>query len=437
MRIMLKRGLSFLIAFVLVLGLLPEPVEAVSSSTYYIKINRQQNCVTVYEKDKNGNYTVPVRAMVCSTGANQATPLGRFRIGGKYRWHELNGPVYGQYCSRITGHVLFHSVYYSTTDPSTLNYNAYNRLGNAASHGCVRLTVADAKWIYDNCPSGTVVEIYDSSNPGPLGKPEPIRIDSSSRYRGWDPTDPDEKNPWPKAKPTIKGAKNKTIERCSPKSKVTSGVSAADYSGKKLNVKVSGKYDLNRTGKYKVTYKAADACGNQTSKTVTITVKDTKAPKLTVQESELTITDDTDEINSVDELKDYIRSFASATDSGEKLGKKYIVVLAKKLCKAWELCDYGTYTVEVYAKDKAGNKSRAKSLKIHYYAEEPDNPDQTDNPDQPDNSDQTDNPGDSDPAQSTDDAGQTDTTENSDPAQSADDAANADAADEKQTADAA
>ena len=62
--------------------------------------------------------------------------------------------------------------------------------------GCVRLTVEDAKWIYDNCPSGTYVEVYDSDDPGPLGKPEAMKLDADSPNKGWDPTDPDERNPW-------------------------------------------------------------------------------------------------------------------------------------------------------------------------------------------------------------------------------------------------
>lgn len=62
--------------------------------------------------------------------------------------------------------------------------------------GCVRLTVEDAKWIADNCPSGTTVEIYDDDDPGPLGKPEAALIDTDSPNKGWDPTDPDVENPW-------------------------------------------------------------------------------------------------------------------------------------------------------------------------------------------------------------------------------------------------
>jgi len=163
---------------------------------YYIKINRQQNVITVYAKDDNGEYTEPVRAILCSTGLYNATPKGVFHLSNKYIWRELNGGVYGQYASRITGGVLFHSVPYASKNKSTLYWDKYNKLGQQASMGCVRLTVEDAKWIYDNCPSGTAVEVYDSEDPGPLGKPEAMKLDKDNANKGWDPTDPDENNPW-------------------------------------------------------------------------------------------------------------------------------------------------------------------------------------------------------------------------------------------------
>lgn len=163
---------------------------------YLLKINRQQNVVTAYEKDENGEYTVPVRAILCSAGVNNATPRGTFHLSSKYTWRQLHGGVYGQYASRITGSVLFHSVPYARKNKSTLYWEKYNKLGQHASMGCVRLTVEDAKWIYDNCPSGTTVEVYDSEEPGPLGKPETLKLDRDNVNRGWDPTDPDEKNPW-------------------------------------------------------------------------------------------------------------------------------------------------------------------------------------------------------------------------------------------------
>lgn len=68
--------------------------------------------------------------------------------------------------------------------------------GTKASAGCVRLTVSDAIWIYNNIESGTVVEFYSSADPGPLGKPSAQKISGNEECRGWDPTDPAEQNPW-------------------------------------------------------------------------------------------------------------------------------------------------------------------------------------------------------------------------------------------------
>ena len=109
----------------------------------------------------------------------------------------MNGNVYGQYASRIVGSILFHSVPYEQKDKSTLEWWEYDKLGTDASLGCIRLTVEDAKWIYDNCPKGTQVEFYYSSDPGPLGKPTSKKISSyDEKLKNWDPTDPDSKNPW-------------------------------------------------------------------------------------------------------------------------------------------------------------------------------------------------------------------------------------------------
>lgn len=163
---------------------------------YYIKINRKQNVITAYKKDDAGAYTIPVKAMICSTGLHNATPKGIFHLSDKYVWHVLNGGVYGQYACRITRGILFHSVPYSRKNKASLYWEKYNKLGQHASMGCVRLTVEDAKWIYDHCPSGTTVEVYESEDPGPLGKPEAVKLDKDNANKGWDPTDPDENNPW-------------------------------------------------------------------------------------------------------------------------------------------------------------------------------------------------------------------------------------------------
>lgn len=170
-------------------------VPAVSSGNpYYIRINRALNTVTVYALNDQGNYE-PYTAFICSTGP--ATPLGTYTTFNKSRWRLLYGPCYGQYVTDIVGDILFHSVPYYTMYEGDLEYYEYNKLGTAASMGCIRLCVRDALWIYNNCPVGTVVELYDDwESYGPLGRPESIWIDPESPNRGWDPTDPSPSNPW-------------------------------------------------------------------------------------------------------------------------------------------------------------------------------------------------------------------------------------------------
>lgn len=166
-------------------------------SPYYIMVNRKMNTVTVYTQDPAGDYTVPYKAMICSTGrSGHATPLGSFEITDvKKEWCLMFDGTWGQYSTQFSGHYLFHSICYSSADPSTLIASEYNLLGSVASLGCVRLQTADAKWIYDNCPAGTRVTIYDSDEPGPLGKPERV-VDEVPDDCGWDPTDPRPENPW-------------------------------------------------------------------------------------------------------------------------------------------------------------------------------------------------------------------------------------------------
>lgn len=168
----------------------------IAALPYLIRVNRLANCVTVYSKDSTGQYTIPIKAMVCSVGLDDGTPLENGQITDKYDWRLLFGNVYGQYAVRFNGHIMFHSVPYMATSKDSLKEGQYNLLGQPASQGCIRLSVADSKWIYDNCDRGTKVEVYDDVNPGPLGKPASIQIDPFSVYKGWDPTDPDPANPW-------------------------------------------------------------------------------------------------------------------------------------------------------------------------------------------------------------------------------------------------
>ena len=55
-----------------------------NGSPYYILVNRLANCVTVYGLDPAGYYSIPVRAIVASTGKPGCeTPLGTFSISNR------------------------------------------------------------------------------------------------------------------------------------------------------------------------------------------------------------------------------------------------------------------------------------------------------------------------------------------------------------------
>ena len=110
--------------------------------------------VTVY--DAQGRI---VKQFVCSTGEKGSeTPTGTFRIAerGKSFYSQRVGEG-GYYWTQFKGDYLFHSL------PFDENYQMKTeeaaKLGTPASHGCVRLPVDDAKWIYDHIPRGTVVTI--------------------------------------------------------------------------------------------------------------------------------------------------------------------------------------------------------------------------------------------------------------------------------------
>lgn len=285
-KILGKRKLKTIIGLftlVLIFTCLPftnkKTVTGAARYPYLLKVNKQQNVITVYKRDKAGKYTVPHKAFVCSTGA--ATPIGTFKTPQRYRWKLLDGNVWGQYSTRITKGFLFHSVWYYKQDPSTLSSKQYNKLGTMASHGCIRVSVADAKWIYDNCPIGTTVKIYNSKNPGPLGKPKPIKLKEGTK---WDPTDIwSKKNPFNKKKPSIVGAKNKTV-KYGAKLNLKKGVKAISTTGFSItsDMKVKGKVNTKKAGKYKITYSVTDPIGRKASKTVTYKVlQDTTKPVLT------------------------------------------------------------------------------------------------------------------------------------------------------------
>ena len=161
-------------------------------SSYRITVNRVKCQVTVYAAHEPGNYCIPVKTFTCSVGkAGTPTHAGTYATLKKQNPVELMGPSWGKYGTQINNYGdWFHSVACSNPDPTyALAAGNYNMLGQPASHGCVRLCVRDAKWIYDNCGLYTRVDISDTEYT-PFDKAPTIKIPAG---QNWDPTDADAK----------------------------------------------------------------------------------------------------------------------------------------------------------------------------------------------------------------------------------------------------
>lgn len=142
----------------------PKPTPEPTPVPFAITVDVNNQVTTVYGRDENGDYTVVVRQMLCSTGTRKnPSDIGTFTLNGRTaRWcYFTEWGSHAQYWTRINSSIAFHSVIYNTVNTMDLSVKSYKNLGKRASHGCIRLTVADAKWIYNNCGAGTVVTIRD------------------------------------------------------------------------------------------------------------------------------------------------------------------------------------------------------------------------------------------------------------------------------------
>lgn len=333
---------------------------------YCIKVNKTKNVVTIYTIGKDGYYSKPVKAMVCSVGATGNTPDGVFNLGDREEWLALEGDVYGQYATQITGSILFHSVPYYTQDKGDLEIEEYNKLGQSVSAGCVRLAVIDAKWIYDNCSENTYVEIFESEYDGPLGKPIAAVISSGGSVGNWDPTDPDRDNPYMGNIPVILGAYDREVERYSSFD-VTSGITALDSTGKDVTnyMKVDGEVDLNTCGIYKITYSVTDETNITGAATANIIVKDDQAPVLYVDQKVTSI--GACDAPSVKKLHDLLLENVTAYDGSVQLENSAIMVDYSEILEK----GYGKCHVKYRAKDSEGNQSEVVVLSVDVDMEAP------------------------------------------------------------------
>ena len=124
-----------------------------SRTNWLIAVDTNRCLVTVYNGSR-GNWN-PVRRFACSPG-KPSTPSrkGVFTVG-------IKGYVFGSgyscyYYTQYSGDYLFHSILY---DPGTFSVQD-GTMGRPVSHGCIRLWIENAKYIYDNVPSGSTVLVF-------------------------------------------------------------------------------------------------------------------------------------------------------------------------------------------------------------------------------------------------------------------------------------
>lgn len=125
-----------------------------NSDDFRIEVDLTKQKVFVYYKDNM------IREMICSGGAEETpTPQGEFETSDKikYSWVE-RFDVGAFYWTRFYKKYLFHSVPYDENKEMIIE--EYEKLGSPVSHGCIRLKLEEAKWLYEKLPSGVKVIIY-------------------------------------------------------------------------------------------------------------------------------------------------------------------------------------------------------------------------------------------------------------------------------------
>lgn len=162
----------------------PKPTPAPTPVPYAVTVDVSNQIVNVYGLDENSRHTNLVRQMICSTGTEKfPSDVGDWTLDGRTaRWAYF--PKWGshaQYWTRINKSIAFHSVIYNSVNTMDLSIKSYNKLGERASHGCIRLLVEDAKWVYGNVGKGTVVTIREDlpSDPELVASLEPPPLDKS------------------------------------------------------------------------------------------------------------------------------------------------------------------------------------------------------------------------------------------------------------------
>ena len=128
--------------------------QGISSSTKWLLMVDTTGCRVGVFSGKKGDWTCKYYWQ-CSPGKpSTPTVLGSYTVKGK--GYSFGSGYTCYYYTQFYGDYLFHSILYNQGTRVVQD----GRLGQQLSHGCVRLAINNAKWIYDNIPRGTKVYIY-------------------------------------------------------------------------------------------------------------------------------------------------------------------------------------------------------------------------------------------------------------------------------------
>ena len=128
-----------------------------SATQYLIMVDTSRHVVGVFEGSQ-GNWEL-IDMFPCGDGAPETpTPLGVFDITERFVYFDSGSARCWYATGFVDSYYLFHSIlYYQESAPITVMDPT---VGQAVSHGCVRLPLAKCKWIYDNVPRHSAVVIY-------------------------------------------------------------------------------------------------------------------------------------------------------------------------------------------------------------------------------------------------------------------------------------
>lgn len=124
-----------------------------SDTDYYIYTNLSKHSVSIFT-GSNHNWKL-IKSFSCSVGKSSTPTIrGHFSVGDKGTYFVTDNGLICKYFTQISGNYLFHSILYDK------NGNVVDsRLSANISHGCIRLALENAKYIYDNVPSSTSIWI--------------------------------------------------------------------------------------------------------------------------------------------------------------------------------------------------------------------------------------------------------------------------------------